>query len=54
MYYQMNRSNMAAVLAEDVYTPELRNPLTGGMSANRKSVVERMVNGLSRLFGQKH
>ena len=54
MYYQMNHSNMAAILAEDVYAPELRNPQTSGMSANRKSVAERIVKGLRRLFGQKH
>lgn len=26
MYYQINHQNMAAVLAEDVYAPELRSP----------------------------
>ena len=53
MYYQMNHSNMAAVLAEDVYAPELRNPKISGMRKNRKAIAERIVNGLNRLFGQK-
>ena len=53
MYYQLNHSHMAAVLAEDVYAPELRNPRISGMSKNRRSIRERVVNGLSRLLGQK-
>ena len=53
MVYQMNYSNMAAVLAEDVYAPELRNPKISGMSKNRKTMAERIVSGLNRLFGQK-
>ena len=53
MYYQMNHSNMAAVLAEDVYAPELRNPKISGMSKTRKAITERIVNGLNRLLGQK-
>ena len=53
MYDQMNHSDMATVLAEDVYAPELRNPKTSGMSQNRKSLTERIVSGLNRLLGQK-
>ena len=53
MYYQLNHSNMAAVLAEDVYAPELRNPKISGMSKNRKTIAERIVNGLNRLLGRK-
>ena len=52
MINQMN-SNMATMLAEDVYAPELRNPKTSGMRNNRKSLVVRSVNGLNRLLGQK-
>ena len=53
MYYQMNRSHMAAVLAEDVYAPELRNPRNSGMSRIRKPVMKQLLDGLNRLFGQK-
>ena len=53
MYNQLNESHMAVVLAEDVYAPELRNPRTSGMSKNRKSLRERVVNRLNRLLGQK-
>ena len=53
MYCQMNHMNMAAVLAEDVYAPELRNPRVSGMSKNRKTLTERIANGLNRLLGQK-
>ena len=54
MYYQMNHmNNMAAVLAEDVYAPELRNPRLSGMSKTRKTITERIADGLSRLLGQK-
>ena len=54
MYHQMNHSNnMAAVLAEDVYAPELRNPRISGMRKSRKSVAKRIVNGLNRLLEQK-
>ena len=30
-YMQMNGMHMSVMLAEDVNTPELRNPLSGGM-----------------------
>lgn len=53
MYNQMNHSNMAAMLAEDVYAPELRNPRVSGMTKNRKTITERIINGLNRLLGQK-
>ena len=53
MYYQMDRSNMAAVLAEDVYAPELRNPKISGMSKSRKTIAERIGSRLNHLFGQK-
>ena len=54
MVNQMNHSHMAAVLAEDVYAPELRNPKISGMSRNRKTIAERIANKLNRLLGQKH
>ena len=53
MYYQMKPMNMAAVLAEDVYAPELRNPRVSGMSKNRKTIAKRIADGLNRLLGQK-
>ena len=53
MYYQMKTMNMAAVLAEDVYAPELRNPRVSGMSKNRKTIAKRIADGLNRLLGQK-
>lgn len=53
MYYQMNRSHMAAMLAEDVYAPELRNPRNSGMSRIRKPVMKQLTNGLNRLFRRK-
>ena len=53
MYYQMNPVNMATVLAEDVYAPELRNPRISGMSKNRKTIAARIADGLNRLLGQK-
>ena len=53
MYYQMNHQNMAAVMAEDVYAPELRNPRVSGISKNRKTIAERIADGLNRLLGQK-
>ncbi len=53
MYDQINHSKMAAMLAEDVYTPELRNPRISGMSSSRKSMVVRIVNRMSQLLGQK-
>ena len=53
MYYQMNHSHMAALLAEDVYAPELRNPKISGMSKNRKRSGKRTGNWLSRLLGNK-
>ena len=52
MYYQMNHSHMAAMLAEDVHAPELRNPQISGMNKNRNSISKRIANGLFRLFGQ--
>ena len=52
MMYLMNTNNMAAILAEDVYAPELRSPLTSGMSENRKQGGKKTGNWLSRLFGQ--
>ncbi len=52
MFYQINYSNMAAVLAEDVYAPELRNPLNSGMSGNRKQDGKKTGSWLGRLFGQ--
>ncbi len=53
MYYQINQQNMAAVLAEDVYAPELRSPRVSGMSKTRKTIAERIADGLNRLLGQK-
>ena len=47
MMYWMNMSqtmNMAAWMAEDAGTPELRNPLTSGMRAK---------GFFSRLFGKR-
>jgi len=49
----MNMNNMANVLAEDVYAPELRNPLNSGMTGNRKQDAKKTGGWLSRLFGQK-
>ena len=37
----------------DVYAPELRNPRVSGMSKNRKTIAERIADGLNRLLGQK-
>lgn len=53
MYYQMNHMNMAKMMAEDVFAPELRNPQISGMSKNHTSIAERIVNRLNHLFGQK-
>ena len=49
----MNMNSMAVVLAEDVYAPELRSPLTSGMSGNRKQNGKKTGSWLSRLFGNR-
>ena len=49
----MYMNSMANVLAEDVYAPELRNPLNSGMTGNRKQDAKKTGGWLSRLFGQK-
>ena len=48
----MNMSSMAAVLAEDVYAPELRNPLNSGMTGNREQGENKTGSWLNRLFGR--
>ena len=52
MMHLMNTNNMAAILAEDVYAPELRNPLNSGMRGNGKQDEKKAGGWLSRLFGQ--
>ena len=49
----MYMNSMAAVLAEDVYVPELRNPLTSGISGNRKQNGKKTGSWLSWLFGNR-
>ncbi len=39
-------ANLSTILAEDVGTPELRNPKLSGMSRNRKGIVARFINSL--------
>ena len=51
MYNLMNNVNYASVLAEDVQTPELRNPLL--MRLNQGGKGEDARNWLTRLFGRK-
>lgn len=48
----MNMNSMANVLAEDVYAPELRNPLNSGMAVNRERDGKKTGSWLSRLFRQ--
>ena len=40
-------ANLPVILAEDVGTPELRNPKLSGMSQNRKSLFARFFNILT-------
>ena len=50
----MNMNNMATVLAEDVYAPELRNPLNSGMRGNRKQDAKKTGSWLSRRTGKRN
>ena len=51
MYNLMNDVNLASVLAEDVQTPELRNPLL--MRLNQGGKGENARNWLTRLLGRQ-
>ena len=51
MNHWMNQINMASVLAEDVQTPELRNPLL--MRLNQGGKGENARNWLTRLLGRR-
>lgn len=44
MYNQMNQYNMSAILAEDVYAPELRNPRISGMRQKRLTIGKRIIS----------
>ena len=39
-------TNLSAILADDVSTPELRNPKLSGMSKTRRNVISRLIRGL--------
>lgn len=53
MMYYMNQNNMAAMLAEDVTAPELRNPHNSGMRKAPGQTGIRMKKWLNRLFGNQ-
>ena len=40
-------ANLSAILAEDVGTPELRNPKLSGMSRIRRSLFSRLLKGMA-------
>ena len=40
-------ANLSVILAEDVSSPELRNPKLSGMSKNRKNLFARFLNSLT-------
>jgi hypothetical protein len=40
-------ANLSVILAEDVGSPELRNPKLSGMSRNRKHLFARFFNSLT-------
>lgn len=42
-----NTANLSVILAEDVGTPELRNPKLSGMSRNQKSMFARFFKSLT-------
>ena len=53
MYCSMNHNNMAAMLAEDVNVPVLRNPYNSGMRKARRQNGIRIEKWLKRLLGKK-
>jgi hypothetical protein len=40
-------ANLSVILAEDVGTPELRNPKLSGMSKTHKSLFSRLFKGMA-------
>ncbi len=40
-------SNLSTILAEDVSTPELRNPKLSGMSKTRRNLFSRLIRNLT-------
>ena len=40
-------SNLSTILAEDVNTPELRNPKLSGMSKTRRNLFSRLIRNLT-------
>lgn len=53
MYCSMNPNNMAAMLAEDVNVPVLRNPYNSGMRKVQRQNGIRIEKWLKRLLGKK-
>ena len=43
----VNTANLSVILAEDVYTPELRNPKLSGMSKTRMNLFNRLIKAVT-------
>jgi hypothetical protein len=43
----VNTANLSVILAEDVYTPELRNPKLSGMSKTRMNLFNSLIKAVT-------
>ena len=43
----VSTANLSVILAEDVYTPELRNPKLSGMSKTRMNLFNRLIKAVT-------